>query len=72
MNKQQHTGLIKQEARKLGFLDCGIASPEPLIERGNYLAEWINKGYHGTRSYIENKIKTLVDPGQFLPGVRSI
>lgn len=72
LNKQQHTNLIKQEALKLGFLDCGIASPEPHEERGNYLASWLKKGYHGSRSYIENKFDVLVDPSQFLPGVKSV
>jgi len=72
MNKNQHTDLIKQEARKLGFLDCGIASPEPHAERGEYLASWLKKGYHGPRDYLEKHFGILVNPDQFLPGVKSV
>ncbi len=72
MNKLKYTDLIKQEARKLGFLDCGIASPEPLEERGKYLASWLKNGYHGNRTYLENKFDILSDPNQFLPGVKSV
>lgn len=72
MNKKQHTDLIKQEALKLGFLDCGIASPEPLNERGQFLASWLKNGYNGTMSYMENHFDIRVNPHQFFPGANSV
>ena len=47
MSKTKHTQLIKTEAKRLGFLSCGISKAEFLEEEAPRLERWLEKNMHG-------------------------
>src|SRR5512134_871109 len=71
------TGAIKQAARALGFEAVGIAlvdapdsSPQPtLLSR---LTQWLERGFHGTMTWMGRMPEKRADPRQVLPRCRSI
>jgi epoxyqueuosine reductase len=54
LNKHAYTNLIKTEAKKLGFMFCGMAKAEFLEEEAPRLEAWLKKGMHGEMQYMEN------------------
>ena len=48
--KQQNTDFIKAEAKRLGFLSCGISKAGFLEEEAPRLESWLNKNSHGQMS----------------------
>lgn len=63
---------IKDEARRLGFMFCGIAKAEFLEDEAPRLEEWLQKGYHGKMSYMENYFDKRLDPRKLVEGARSV
>ncbi|PID94741.1 MAG: tRNA epoxyqueuosine(34) reductase QueG [Bacteroidales bacterium] len=53
---------IRQAALKEGFSACGIADLLPLTEADAVLDKWLQKGYHGTMSYMENNRDKRLNP----------
>ncbi|MDF0674851.1 MAG: tRNA epoxyqueuosine(34) reductase QueG [Nitrospira sp.] len=51
-----------------------LSHPETAILRGLFdrLTEWLGRGYHGTMVWMERAPNKRADPGQVLPGCRSI
>lgn len=70
--KEHNTRLVKQLATGLGFDHCGIARAEKLEEDARRLEQWLQKGFHGTMSYMENHFELRTDPRQLVPGARSV
>lgn len=70
--KTSHTALIKQEALRLGFTECGIARAEFLEEDANNLENWLKKGYHGEMAYMANHFDKRLDPTLLVPGAKSV
>lgn len=66
------TESIKSEARRLGFQKVGIAGAEELAGESGRLAEWLDRGYHGTMDWMEKNREKRVDPEKVLPGVKSV
>ncbi|HET7909440.1 MAG TPA: tRNA epoxyqueuosine(34) reductase QueG [Nitrospira sp.] len=66
---------IKREAFSLGFAAVGIAAVSPpaseehLLER---LQAWLQRGFHGTMSWMARDPARRADPRIVLPGCRSI
>lgn len=56
---------------ELGFSLAGIADAEPLAG-GARLAEWLERGNHGTMAFLADTAAVRCDPGRFLPGARSV
>lgn len=69
---QNHSYLIKQEAAKLGFSFCGISKAEFLKEEAPKLEAWLNRGYQGKMSYLENYFDKRLDPTLLVPGAKSV
>jgi epoxyqueuosine reductase len=67
-----HTRFIKTLANELGFSYCGIARAQQLEDDARRLESWLNKGMHGTMSYMEKYFDRRVDPRLLLPGARSV
>ena len=63
---------IKQEAKRLGFLACGIAKAEFLSEEAPRLEKWLQKGFHGEMQYMENHFDKRLDPRLLVPGAKSV
>ncbi|GCC50697.1 tRNA epoxyqueuosine(34) reductase QueG [Chryseotalea sanaruensis] len=67
-----HTALIKSAAANLGFSFCGIAKAEFLEDEAPRLEEWLQRGYQGKMSYLENYFDKRLDPRLLVPGAKSI
>ena len=72
MLKTDHTYLVKDWARELGFDYCGIAGAVRLDEDARRLEDWLHNGMHGTMRYMENYFDLRVDPTKLVPGARSV
>ena len=70
--KHRHTDLIKTEAKRLGFLSCGISKAEFLEEEAPRLEKWLNQGMHGEMSYMENHFDKRLDPTKLAEGSKSV
>jgi epoxyqueuosine reductase len=70
--KNQHTSLIKQWTRELGFDHCGIAKAVPLDDDARRLEAWLHQGMQGTMHYMENNFDLRIDPSRLVPGARSV
>lgn len=64
--------MIKSEAKRLGFLSCGISKAEFLEEEAPRLEQWLNKGMQGEMQYMENHFDKRLDPTLLVPGARSV
>ncbi|MFT4831727.1 MAG: epoxyqueuosine reductase [Psychroserpens sp.] len=71
-NIQKHTELIKTEAKRLGFLSCGISKAEFLEEEAPRLEKWLNKNMHGEMGYMENHFDKRLDPRLLVDGAKSV
>ncbi len=68
---QQLAAEIKARARRLGFELCGVA-PVRTSDRAAYLRRWVAEGRHGEMAWLADTVELRLDPGQLLPGARSI
>ncbi len=71
-NIQKHTAMIKSEAKRLGFLSCGISKAEFLEEEAPRLESWLNKNMHGEMGYMENHFDKRLDPRLLVDGAKSV
>src|SRR5260221_14144555 len=69
---EKNTHLIKSAAKTLGFEYCGIARAEKLEEDARRLENWLNKGFQGKMSYMENYFDLRIDPVKLVPGAKSV
>jgi len=63
---------IKEQALELGFDYCGISHAEKLEAESYRLQTWLNKGFHGEMSYLENHFEKRLDPSKLVSGAKSI
>ena len=70
--KTQYTNLIKTEARRLGFLSCGVSKAEFLEEEAPKLESWLNQNKHGKMHYMENHFDKRLDPTLLVEGSKSV
>ncbi|WP_222983202.1 tRNA epoxyqueuosine(34) reductase QueG [Flagellimonas meishanensis] len=70
--RKQHTKLIKTEAKRLGFLSCGVSKAEFLEEEAPRLEKWLSKGMHGEMGYMENHFDKRLDPTKLVDGAKSV
>jgi epoxyqueuosine reductase len=70
--KSTHTNLIKTEAKRLGFLSCGISKAEFLKEEAPRLEKWLQNNMHGEMSYMENHFDKRLDPTLLVPNSKSV
>lgn len=64
--------IIKQEALRLGFMSCGFAKAEPLLEDAFRLEQWLNKNHHSGMTYMEQHFDLRIDPTKLVPGAQSV
>lgn len=67
-----HTQLIKSEAKRLGFMSCGISKAEFLEEEAPRLTSWLQKNRHGEMTYMENHFDKRLDPTLLVPDSKSV
>jgi len=71
-NLSKNTNLIKAEAKRLGFLSCGISKAEFLEEEAPRLETWLNKNMNGEMTYMENYFDKRLDPTVLVPDSKSV
>lgn len=67
-----YTKLIKTEAKRLGFLSCGISKAEFLEVEAPRLEKWLNNNMHGSMQYMENHFDKRLDPTKLVDGAKSV
>ena len=71
-NKAKNTNLIKEEAKRLGFMSCGMSKAEFLEKEAPRLEEWLNKNRNGQMYYMENHFDKRLDPTKLVEGSKSV
>lgn len=72
MNKQRYSTMIKEEAKRLGFLACGISRADFLEEEAPRLENYLKNNYNGKMGYLENHFDKRLDPTLLVPGSKSV
>ncbi len=72
MVKNNYSVLIKAEAKRLGFLSCGISKAEFLEEEAPRLEKWLKKGMQGEMHYMENHFDKRLDPRLLVDNAKSV
>ena len=70
--KTKYSQFIKQEAKRLGFLDCGIAKADFLESEAPRLESWLQNNFHGKMRYMENHFDKRLDPRLLVEGAKSV
>ncbi|WP_121666798.1 tRNA epoxyqueuosine(34) reductase QueG [Mesonia aquimarina] len=69
---EKNTEFIKAEAKRLGFLSCGISKAEFLEEEAPRLEQWLKENRHGEMRYMENHFDKRLDPTKLVEGAKSV
>ena len=72
MDRSAHSRLIKAEAKRLGFLSCGISEAGFLEDEAPRLEQWLQENRHGEMRYMENHFDKRLDPRLLVPGAKSV
>ncbi|APQ19324.1 tRNA epoxyqueuosine(34) reductase QueG [Maribacter hydrothermalis] len=70
--KQKWTNSIKTEAKRLGFLSCGVSKANFLEEEAPRLEKWLKKNMNGEMSYMANHFDKRLDPTKLVEGSKSV
>jgi epoxyqueuosine reductase len=71
-NKSKYTQFIKSEAKRLGFLSCGISKAGFLEQEAPRLEKWLNKNYNGQMAYMANNFDKRLDPTLLVDDAKSV
>ncbi|RCW93237.1 tRNA epoxyqueuosine(34) reductase QueG [Winogradskyella arenosi] len=71
-NKTRYTELIKSEAKRLGFLSCGISQAGFLEVEAPRLERWLKDNNNGEMRYMENHFDKRLDPTLLVEGSKSM
>lgn len=63
---------IKEKAKTLGFLACGISKACFLPEEKERLLSWLQKGMNGEMAYMNNHFEKRLDPRLLVDNARSV
>lgn len=72
MNYEQVSKKIKTEAKRLGFLSCGISKAGFLEEEAPRLEKWLKNQMHGQMQYMENHFDKRLNPTLLVEGAKSV
>ncbi len=64
--------MIKAEAKRLGFLSCGISKARFLDEEAARLESWLKNNMNGQMKYMENNYEKRLDPRLLVDGAKSV
>lgn len=67
-----YSQLIKSEAKRLGFLSCGISKAGFLEEEAPRLENWLNKNHNGQMAYMDNHYDKRLDPTLLVDDAKSV
>ncbi|WP_242082826.1 tRNA epoxyqueuosine(34) reductase QueG [Aestuariivivens sediminis] len=72
MKKNEYSTLIKTEAKRLGFLSCGISKAAFLEQEAPRLEQWLKRELNGDMRYMENHFDKRLDPTKLVEGSKSV
>ncbi|MBQ0767889.1 MAG: tRNA epoxyqueuosine(34) reductase QueG [Bizionia sp.] len=72
INKTAYTQSIKSEAKRLGFLSCGISKAGFLEAEAPRLEDWLTKNRNGEMTYMENHFDKRLDPTKLVEDSKSV
>jgi epoxyqueuosine reductase len=70
--KSKYTQFIKSEAKRLGFLSCGISKAAFLEQEAPRLENWLNNQRNGQMSYMENNFDKRLNPILLVDDAKSV
>jgi epoxyqueuosine reductase len=71
-SRSRYSSFIKAEAKRLGFLSCGISKAGFLEAEAPRLEAWLAAGMHGKMAYMENHFDKRLDPTKLVEGAKSV
>lgn len=71
-NKVKYSQFIKDEAKRLGFLSCGISKAQFLEAEAPRLEKWLKNNAHGQLHYMENHFDKRLDPTKLVEDSKSV
>jgi len=71
-SKTKYTQFIKTEAKRLGFLSCGISKAGFLEQEAPRLETWLNNNHNGQMSYMENNFDKRLNPTLLVDDSKSV
>ena len=71
-NPTKYSQVIKTEAKRLGFMSCGISRAGFLEKEAPRLENWLNRNMHGEMRYMENNFDKRLDPTKLVEGSKSV
>ncbi|OYX84372.1 MAG: tRNA epoxyqueuosine(34) reductase QueG [Flavobacteriales bacterium 32-34-25] len=72
LQASRYTTFIKSEAKRLGFLSCGISKAGFLEEEAPRLENWLNKNHNGQMAYMENNFDKRLNPTLLVDDAKSV
>jgi len=70
--KSDYAKFIKAEAKRLGFLSCGISKSGFLEEEAPRLENWLSQNRHGQMAYMENHFDKRLNPNLLVDDAKSV
>lgn len=71
-NRSKYSQLIKAEAKRLGFISCGISKAQFLEEEAPRLEKWLKNNMNGDMQYMENHFEKRLDPTKLVEDSKSV
>ena len=63
---------IRELCSSVGIDDCAVTVPHLLDDDARYLIQWLQKGYNGSMTYMEQNLDKRTDPQKLYPYCKSI
>ncbi|KAF2329490.1 tRNA epoxyqueuosine(34) reductase QueG [Flavobacterium ginsenosidimutans] len=71
-SKEKYSKFIKDEAKRLGFLSCGISKAGFLEQEAPRLENWLKNNRNGQMAYMENHFDKRLDPTLLVDDGKSV
>ncbi len=66
------TDKIREEAFRLGFLDCGFSKVRPLAEHEKKYQDWLQQSHHASMDYMVRNIDKRINPALLVDGAKTV
>ncbi|OXB03115.1 tRNA epoxyqueuosine(34) reductase QueG [Flavobacterium oncorhynchi] len=71
-SKETYSKFIKSEAKRLGFISCGISKAGFLEQEAPRLEKYLKNNYNGQMTYMENHFDKRLDPTLLVDDAKSV
>lgn len=71
-SKEKYSKFIKEEAKRLGFLSCGISKAGFLEQEAPRLESWLKNNHNGQMAYMENHFDKRLNPTLLVDDGKSV